>query len=231
MKTTKHKLHTTPPWELRIRRACAIALQNHPDWHLVSVSPSTKSDSKYLYLYHNGQLFPIRLSNHFNYERNYRLYTRIEHDENTTVEDLAGSLQQLIVGNDYPSLQFCLKDYLILQLVATAQLTHDNSRIYIDNMGSLVIKKITHQEFYLQGGNIEKIVQKLRSIHVGSNTGHIFLSNNGLDFLHAYGALRKEEWPAKISNFDTNMVLQNLALCGILVIKRERKIFCVNSET
>ena len=76
----------------------------------------------------------------------------------------------------------------------------------------------------LKERNIEKIVQKLRSInliHVGSNTGHIFLSNNGLDFLHAYGALRKEEWPAKISNFDTNMVLQNLALCGILVIKHD----------
>lgn len=220
----QYKLAATAPWELRLRRACGIALQNHHDWHLLSVSSSRKSDSKYLYLYHNELLAPVRLANHFNYERNSRFYTEIKWDENTSVEDLANSLCQLVIEVDHPYLQFGLKEYLTLQLVASAQLTNGNSRIYIDNAGAIVLKTITYQEFYIQGEEIEDLIYKLRSInliHIEPDMGHLFLSINGSDFLRAYGTVRKAEWPKSINNLDTDRIISELELHGIHTLNHD----------
>ena len=219
----KNIYYYEPEWKYKIRLAFQLALPINDAWQIISISQSNSSHSKYVYLYHHNRVFPFRLSNHFNWQRENNRYTSLNWDQDENMNQLTHNISDVIVHGKAKSQKFDLKSLLLLQAVFSTHAKYDVIGVYLNNDDSLSVRHTTFGgPVNINNAVVKKLTQNLlriRLLRVYHNTGYLNVTHNGKDFLCSYNDIREFEWPKKLLKFDWLSALS--ALDNLMLEERQ----------
>ena len=104
-------------FKYKVKNALLSSLPDDEQWRILSLSQSKRSKSVYIYLYFDGKLYPIRVSNHLSWfrgvEQSY-LNIKVDFKNNLSIDD---QIKQQFDRSEVPTIDLKLEVFLVLQMI------------------------------------------------------------------------------------------------------------------
>lgn len=200
-------------FKYKVKNALLSSLPDDEQWRILSLSQSKRSKSVYIYLYFDGKLYPIRVSNHLSWfrgvEQSY-LNIKVDFKNNLSIDD---QIKQQFDRSEVPTIDLKLEVFLVLQMIYSIHEPFNPVGIFLRDNKTLTIEGTRKgKPVLVQNLTIHLIVQNLievNLIRVHTN-GYLSVTHNGFDILRKYKQFRRSKWPSSIKDYDWYSSLQRI---------------------
>lgn len=192
-------------FKYKVKNALLSILPDDEQWRILSISQSKRSKSVYIYLYFDGKLYPVRVSNHLSWfrgvEQSY-LNIQVDFKNNLSLND---QIKQQFDRSVVPTIDLQLEVFLVLQMIYSTHEPFNPVGIFIRNDKTLAIEGTRKGKSVLvQNLTIHLIVESLIKVNLirAHTNGYLSVTHNGFDILRKYKQFRCSKWPSSIKDYD-----------------------------